>query len=111
MNDQIRYNEFRNEVMAAMQKYGVQYKIFGGGAVTLVLDHRLTLDLDMAIKDDIENKMRFVDALVACGFGDKEYIDEHVRLLDDEESLENRVVQANQLNPFAKDWQNEGRNP
>jgi len=106
-----RFELFREEVLRSMQKHNVQYKLFGGGAVTLILNHRETTDLDMALKDDRENKGCFIDALVACGFGDKEYIDEHVRLLDDEESLENRVVQANQLNPFAKDWQNEGRNP
>jgi len=77
-----------------------KYKIFGGGAVTLILDHRLTMDLDMALKNDNENKKRFVDALAACGFGDMEYIKEHLRLLE-EESLENRVVQ---LKPLRQEW-------
>ena len=101
MGGQAKYNTFRNEVLAAMQKHGVQYKIFGGGAITLILSHRSTMDLDMAIKNDSGNKGRFVDALVACGFGNKEYIEQHFRLLEEEESLENRVVQ---IRPLRSDW-------
>jgi len=98
-----RFELFREEVLRSMQNHSVQYKLFGGGAVTLMLNHRETTDLDMALKNDRENKERFIDALVACGFGDKEYIDAHMRLLEEEESLENRVVQ---VKPLKSEWAN-----
>jgi len=98
-----RFELFREEVLRSMQKHDVQYKLFGGGAVTLMLNHRETTDLDMVLKNDRENKRRFIDALVACGFGDRGYIEEHLALIEDEEYLENRVVQIKSL---KSEWAN-----
>ncbi|WP_158996169.1 nucleotidyltransferase [Mucilaginibacter sp. L196] len=57
-------------VWKALQEYNVAFILIGGYATNLHGYHRFTGDMDIWIKDTIENRQALRKAFKACGMGD-----------------------------------------
>jgi predicted nucleotidyltransferase len=57
------------ELLALFQSKGVEFLVVGGHAVAFHGYPRLTEDLDLFVRPDVDNGSRVVDALVDFGFG------------------------------------------
>ena len=57
-------------VWKALQEYNVAFILIGGYATSLHGYHRFTGDMDIWIKDTIENRKALRKAFKACGMGD-----------------------------------------
>lgn len=63
------YNDHIIQLTKAFEKYNVQYLIVGGFAVIHHGYTRTTGDLDLYLKDTIENRQRLIDAMEEVGYG------------------------------------------
>jgi len=57
------------ELLELFRSHGVEFLVAGGHAVAFHGRPRLTEDLDLFVRPDVQNGQRIVDALTAFGFG------------------------------------------
>lgn len=73
----VTFDEFRDAVLEALEEVGLSVKIFGGVAVSVYDKDRDTIDIDMAVRKDLEDVNKLIVALESIGFSTKE------KMLDD----------------------------
>lgn len=85
--EKLKFKEFRNLVLNSFKSVDLSVKIFGGVAVSLYSKERGTLDIDMAIKKNLEDVSKLIVALESIEFSTQERILEDIFGADPHEEL------------------------
>jgi hypothetical protein len=69
-----KFTEIRDILFSSFNKHGLKYKVFGGTVMNFLEESRTTSDIDMAIQKNMGEVEKFIDALVDCGYADRQEI-------------------------------------
>jgi hypothetical protein len=72
------FKDYFYTVVKALNKFKVEYTLFGGAVICLYNEERVTEDLDISVNTELSNVDRFIAALVSIEFGTEESIREQI---------------------------------